>query len=306
MENRKTYVVLNAISPAVRMITSIVLVALGYGIQLTSRNILLGLPLIIACLILNLVKSINVKRSVVKKYIWQEVTVSQLDQVLEQCKKIKKFNTSQTGCIIAAFIIFMVGIVFVVPLTYILTHLSFAFAATVINAIILFVGLAFSGRRHAWMPHNINIKAEIVKRLIEHREIKKDINAQAIPYLEVGEGKKGSVPNDCRFMVRFKDAPKEFLGVQGQISINNVKGRAYPYFYVVIIARPEFGLFKRFPKSPIDKCVIERKKTSEVDVMVIRQKTTKTSGYHTNEKTQEYILTHALNKARALLQAQEK
>ena len=306
MENRKTYVVLNAISPFARTITSIVLVALGYAIQLTSRNILLGLPFIIACLILNLVKSINIKRAVVKKYTWQEVTTVQLDQVLEHCKKIKKFNTSEMGCIITAFIIFMVGIVFIVPLVTILAHISFAFAATIVNAIILFVGLAFSGRRRAWMPHNINIKAEIVKRLIEYREIKKDREAQAMPYLEVGGGKEGSVPNDCRFMVRFKDAPKEFLGVQGQISINNVKGRAYPYFYVVMIARPEFGLFKRFPTTPIEKCVVERKKTSEVDVMVIRQKTTKTSGYHTNERMQEFILTSALDIARTILKSQEK
>jgi hypothetical protein len=102
-------------------------------------------------------------------------------------------------------------------------------------------------------------------------------------------------------MVRFKDAPKAFLGVQGQISINSVKGRPYPYFYVVVIARPEFGLFKKFPNAPIERCVVERKKTSEVDVMVIRQKTTKTSGYHTDERTQEYILTKALKIARMLL-----
>jgi len=300
MESHKTYVVFNAINPTARTIVSIILVAIGYLFQLTSRNILLGLPFIIACVILNLVKSINIKQSTVRKYTWQEVTPDKIDQVLGQCRKIKKFNSNEVGCIIAAFVIFIFGIVFIVPLMTILVHISLPFAATVINAIILFVGLAFSGRRRAWMPVALDIKTQIVKRLINLPLTKKDPKIVAVPYLEVGEGKEGSVPNDTRFMVRFDEAPKEFLGVQGQISINNVKGRAYPYFYVVIIARPEFGLLKKFTVKSVDKCIIEHKKTAEVDVIVIRQKTTKTSGYHTNERMQDYIYSNALELTKKL------
>lgn len=301
MKDSKTYVVLDAISPTVRTIVSVFLVAIGYLFQLTSRNVLLGLPFIILCVILNLVKSINIQRSTVKKYSWQEVTPDRIDLVLEQCRKVKKFNTSEIGCIIAIFVIFIFGVVFIVPLVTILAHISFALTATVINAIILFVGLAFSGRRRAWMPNALDIKAEIVQRLIASPIIKKDPALTPAPYLEVGEGDHGSVPNDTRFMVRFKDAPKEFLGVQGQISINSVKGRAYPYFYVVIIARPVFGLLDKFKGKKVDKCVIEHKKTAEVDVVVIRQKTTKTSGYYTNERMQDYIISHSLKLAKAVL-----
>ena len=147
----------------------------------------------------------------------------------------------------------------------------------------------------------LDIKAGIVKRMLESPLIKKYPETQTIPYLEVGESKKGSFPNDARLMVRFKDAPKDFIGLQGQISINSVKGRPYPYFYVVLIAKHSFDIMKRFGKQSFDKLVVERKKTSEVDVIVIRQRTTKTSGYHTNTKVQDYTLETGLKVVRALL-----
>lgn len=301
MESHKTYVVFDAISPGARTAASVFLIAVGYLFQLVSRNILLGLPFIVVCGVLNLIKSINIKQTVAQKYDWQEVTMEKIDQVLEQCRRIKRFNTSEAGCLIAAFVIFIFGIVFIVPFVHFIRYITFPVAATIINAVILFCGLAFSGRRHAWTPIGLDIKAAIVKRLTKHSLVTRDPQVKAIPYLEIGQGKDGAVPNDARFMVRFTNAPEAFIGLQGQISINAVKGRSYPYFYVVIIAKPDFDLYGKFSTNSVDKCVVERKKTSEVDVIVIRQKTTKTSGYYTNEQMQEYIMSHALRLAKAAL-----
>ncbi|MBN2619615.1 hypothetical protein JXB22_00890 [candidate division WOR-3 bacterium] len=302
MESHKTYVVFDAISPRARMIASVFLVAIGYLFQLASRNILAGLPFIIACVVLNLVKSIHIKRTDAKKYEWQEVTPEKIDQVLEQCQRIKRFNTSEAGCIIAAFVVFMFGIVFIVPFIHFLRYITFPLSATIVNAIILFCGLAFSGRRHAWMPPALDIKAAIVKRLISHALVAKDPQVKALPYLEIGQGKDGTIPNDTRFMVRFIDGSEDFIGLQGQISINNVKGRAYPYFYVVIIAKPGFELFKKIDNKDTDKLVIERKKTAEVDVVVIRQKTTKTSGYHTDTAVQDHTLKTGIERVKKIFE----
>jgi len=301
MAARKTYVVLDTLNPGLRTIASIFLVALGYGFQLAIRNILVGLPFIIACLILNLIKNVTVKRVQAKKYTWQEVTLTKIDEVIEQCNKVKKFSSSNVGCVIGIFIIIFFIAIFFVPLLHILTNIGFPISATIIDALILFGGLAFSGRRNAWMPHALDIKAKVVKRLSTTKVISSDPVLQAIPYLEIGEGVEGAFPRDTRFMVRFKEVPKEFIGLQGQISINSVKGHAYPYFYVVVIARPGFKLFEKIPKATIDKCVIERKKTSEVDVIVIRQKTTKTSGYHTDERVQDHILSQAIRLVKSVL-----
>jgi hypothetical protein len=302
MTEHKTYLVFSQISPRLRTFVSVLLVGVGFLLQLTTRNILAGLPFIVACLILNLLKGISVKRVSAKKLIWQEVTLAKIDQVIEQCKRIKKFRSKDAGCLIGMIVLFIFGLSFGLPLISLLVRLNFAFLATIVNAIILFGGLVFSGRRSAWMPAALDIKADIVKRMLESKLIKQYPDAQATPFLEVGESKEGSFPNDTRFMVRFKDAPKDFIGLQGQISINSVKGHPYPYFYIVLIAKHGFELFEKFGKRSFDKLVIERKKTSEVDVIVIRQRTTKTSGYHTNNEVQDYTLKTGLQVVRSLLQ----
>ncbi len=291
MEDHRVYLLFDKISPRLRSVVSIMFIVIGYLFQLTSKNILAGFPFIIACLILNLMKNVSVKRVRPKDLNWQEVTPDRIDQVLEQCERIKKFRSHNAVSAVVFFVIVVFFLSFVTPfLIHMFARLPFPLIAAVVNAVILFLGLALSGRRSAWMPHALDIKTKIVKRMIESPLIKDDPALQVIPYLEMGETVNGSFPNDTRLLLRFTGAPKEFIGLQGQISINSVKSRNYPYFYVVVIARPEFNLFGKYKRQTLDKIVVERKKTGEVDVIVIRQKTTKTSGYHTNEATQDYIL----------------
>jgi hypothetical protein len=300
MADRKTYLILDKISPKLRILLSVLLIGTGFIFQLSSKNILVGLPFIIACVIINLLKGVSIKKVIPESVKWQEVTPEKIDQILSQCRKIKKFRSKDAGCFIIFVFVLMFVLAFSLP---ILSELSIPFAliATVVNAFILFAGLALSGRKSAWMPHALDIKARIVKRIINTSYIKNDPVLQAVPYLEIGNAKDGSFPNDTRILIRFKGAPKEFIGLQGQISINTVKGKPYPYFYVVLIARRGFDLFKKFGKHNLDKLVIERKRTEEADVIVIRQKTTKTSGYHTNEGVQDYILESCVTLAKSVL-----
>lgn len=302
MTEHKTYLIFNKISTRLRTFMSVLLIGVGFLFQMTTRNILAGLPFIIACLVFNLLKGISIKRVSAKKLIWQEVTPAKVDRVLQQCQRIKKFRSKNAGCLIGVLVLFIFGICFGMPFLSLLVNLSFGFLATLVNAIILFGGLALSGRKSAWMPQALDIKAGVVKRMLSQPLIKDDPNIQAIPYLEIGETKEGSFPNDTRLLIRFKDAPKDFIGLQGQISINSVKGRPYPYFYVVLIAKHSFNLLKKFGKQSFDKLVVERKKTGEVDVIVIRQRTTKTSGYHTNTEVQDYTLETGLKVAKSLLE----
>ncbi len=300
MKEHRTYLIFDKITPRLRVAVTIVLIGVGYLFQLTSRNIFAGLPFIIACLILNLLKGISIKRVRAGKLKWQEVTPDRIGQVLAHCKKIKKFRSSDAGCFIVALFFIVIGFAFGVPLLTAIASLPFSLTAATINAVILFAGLAFSGRKSAWMPHALDIKAEIVQRMLGSTIVKGDPDLQPVPYLEIGEHKGGTFPNNTRFLIRFKDAPKDFIGLQGQISINTVKSKPYPYFYVVLVAKHEFKLFERFGKHSLNKLVIERKKTSEVDVIVIRQHTTKTSGYYTNENIQDYILKNGVKLAKTL------
>lgn len=300
MEEHKVYFIFDKISPGLRALISALLIITGFLFQFASKNILAGLPFIIACVVLNFIKGISIKRVVPKSLKWCEVTPQKIDQVFEQCKRINKFRSGDIGCIVTGFVVFVMVLSFGIPLLSVIGSISFPVVATVVNLFILFGGMALSGRKAAWMPRALDVKTEVVKRMLDNPLIRSDPALQIIPYLEIGEDKKGSFPNDTRFLIKFKDAPDDFIGLQGQISINAVKGRNYPYFYVVLLAKPSFNLFEKFGKKTLDRCVIERKKTGEVDVIVIRQRTTKTSGYHTNPGMQDYILKHSLEFAREL------
>lgn len=302
MKERKTYIVLDKISPRLRAIVSALLIASGFLLQLSIKNILVGIPFVILCLVLNLVKSVAVKKVAPGQLKWHEVTPEKVEQVLAHCRKIKKFRSQNLGCLIGLIIgIFIFGS-FLFPFFNELS-LPFPVVATVVNTAILFSGLALSGRKSAWMPYALDIKAEIVKCIIGLPMVRNDAGLHAVPYLEIGETKDGSFPNDARVLIRFRDSTEYFIGLQGQISINTVKSKRYPYFYVVLLARPAFGLFEKFKKLKVslDGLTVENKRAGEVDVIVIRQYTTKTSGYHTNQKTQDRILRNGIEIVKKLI-----
>jgi len=302
MREHSTYLIFDRISFRMRTFFSVLLVAIGFLVQLTTTNILAGLPFIVFCSVFNLLRGISIKKIVPKKLTWQEVTPNKIDDVIVQCDQIKRFRSSNVGCIVVV-VLFIFGLSFGAPLVFsLLSSVPFALTATVVNALILFAVLGVGGRKSAWMPYALDIKAQIVQRMLSSPLLKAEPGTMAVPYIEIGEGDDGTFPNDVRFLVKFKDAPDDLIGLQGQISINTVKGRPYPYFYVVIIAKHAFKLFEKCRREELDKLVIEHKQTDEVDVVVIRQRTTKTSGYHTDDRIQDHILRQGIVLTRKIIE----
>jgi hypothetical protein len=112
-------------------------------------------------------------------------------------------------------------------------------------------------------------------------------------------------PTDARLMLRLIGAPAAFLGIQIQISINSVQGTDYPYLYCVLLARNEAGLFagwrdivNKMPEFRESILPDEPRNEEGVDILVIRQKTTQTSGYHTKPDQAISIVTFAVKVAR--------
>lgn len=298
----KVYLIFDKIGPRLRTAVSAIFIATGFLIQLSTENILAGLPFVIFAALLNFVRSVSIKKTVSEKNEWQEVTAQKIDEVIEHCRKVKKFRSGNVGCLIGFVIVLVFFGGFFFPIIQDIS-IPLPLVATIVNVIVLFIGFALSGRKSAWMPRALDEKTRIVKRIIESPFVKKDPSIKALPYLEIGHAKQGTFPNDVRILIKFIDAPDEFIGVQGQVSINAVKSREYPYFYTVLIARHGFGLLDRFRslKVMLDNITIEEKRTKEVDVIVVRQTTTKTSGYHTDQKMQEYILINSIKAAKQLL-----
>lgn len=307
MDQGKTYIILDKISPRSRAILSFLLVMIGYAMQVTGRNFFIGLPFLIGCFLINLIKGISIKGEKASEYVWEEVTPERIELVYRHCQKIKKFKSAGIGCFIGLIFatVFLFGI-FAPVLVGKNGILGFGLTVAIIDTIILFAGLFVSGNKSAWMPNNMDVKATVVRRLINLPLITKDPSLKVAPFIEIGKTKTGSFPHDTRLLVKFIDAPESFIGVQGQISINTVKSSAYPYFYAVIIAKHEFDLFKKFGKPELRNITIENNQDDEVDVVVIRQTTTKTSGYHTDDKVQNYILENSIGLAKKMLSVKSK
>ena len=113
-----------------------------------------------------------------------------------------------------------------------------------------------------------------------------------------------SVPIDARFSIRLPNYPEGLYGLQAQINLNVVQGASYPYFYCVLAAKPGFGLSRYKEKIKLDgKIICEYQEDSKAEVLVIRQYTTKKSGYHTKAHRCAQILMVALKGGRTVCQA---
>jgi len=80
-----------------------------------------------------------------------------------------------------------------------------------------------------------------------------------------------------------------------------VQGASYPYFYCVLAAKPGFDL-SRFKDKIIlvPKIICEYQEDSKAEVLVIRQYTTRKSGYHTKDRQCAEILRLALEGGRLI------
>ncbi len=104
---------------------------------------------------------------------------------------------------------------------------------------------------------------------------------------------------DIKFKINLPNQSKDFLGLFGQIVINDIQGTYYNYFYTVLVAKKQYGMQGitkdiKLPKGIMDEFKIE----NDVEVLVIRQYTTTTSGYFTNDAKAKQILMEGFNIAK--------
>ena len=109
-------------------------------------------------------------------------------------------------------------------------------------------------------------------------------------------------PVDARLMARpaHEDA-SGFIGLQVQVSLNNVRGTDYPYLYAVILGKEAFA-FPGGPRSTHERgvsLVLEDGRSAGVRYRVVRQYADKSGGWHTGPDEVRGIVAAAVEKARA-------
>lgn len=238
---------------------------------------------------------------------WTQVDMDRISRIEELDEKAAKWDrdlldiSNATGFLI--FLLSVFGLIFV----YAMTAVSFSYRLTgrivTADAVILLLPLWFSGIRRILKQGNLRVKVDIIKQLEAYfRTIKKE-GENFNPSLMLAKDRTGiSIPTDCRFTVTFDNMPDDFYGIQAQINLNIVQGASYPYFYCVIAARPGFGLLRHANRINAPRGItIEYDVDDNAEVIVIRQSTTKTSGYHTRINDCKRILEKALTETRIIL-----
>jgi len=174
-----------------------------------------------------------------------------------------------------------------------------------LNLIALIVPFWLTGIRSILKNYRLVIKAAMFLKL--HDAFRKQLGREGETFqyqMQTARVKKqhGEMPVDVKAIVQFTHGPSEFLGLQMQISINSVQGTDYPYFYCVLVAKKEFGrITKGQVPPPPSNILLEPSRDDDVEIMVIRQRTTKNSGYHTNAKAAQRIFEYALKAARQVI-----
>lgn len=274
------------------------LIIVGLAIQLlwqTQESVmmfLVTLPLVFAGNLFLLARGYNL--AVAKVSVsgeWQKTTRDRFQKVRDLETNIKKWDetaidvTSTRG--VFSFIIIAIGVAAIFGLTATLVEPYWAFVF-VADAAIILVPHWFTGVRRGWKPVALRQEVDAVETALEAIEGFNEPPCQIQPMFEMG-GQEKNVPMGARAFVRFPDGPEEFLGVQFQVSLNDVQGTKFPYLYAVLVAKKGFGLFKNHldkirALARSEKLTVETSTEEDVEVVVIRQPTTKQTGYHTKDR----------------------
>jgi len=298
-----------SLSYSARINLALLLLIAGFAVQLYFMKVLYGAPLLFIGICLVLVKGYD-SRMRIKGFTqdpkWKTVSIEKIQEIEQLRKKNIKWDRDaiDISSWVGVLSLILIGSVALVG-ALLLGELAKDLRVTAILAIdiaILMIPLWFSGMRFIMKQPNLAIKVRMILWLHELFQDLKRKDEEFRPALMLSRGKKDkTIPNDARFSVAIPDSPEGFYGLQAQINLNVVQGTSYPYFYCVLAAKPGFGLSKFKKKIQLAKRVIcEYQEDSKAEVLVIRQYTTRKSGYHTKEKQCVGILTNALEGARLI------
>jgi hypothetical protein len=285
-------------------------IVLGFIIQIITFKVWPGAVFLIFAGIINLIrgyksnidlKAFNVESS------WTQVDMEKINEVDSFNSRLSKWDKDTLDISNAkGFLMFVLSVLSLFIILAVLRWFSVSSTALAIfstDVIILIFPLWFNGLRLIKKQDTLCIKTSMVKSMNAFFNATKKDGEIFTPYLLLNKDKSGkSIPSDCRFAISFRDMPEGFYGMQGQIHINTVEGRNYPYFYCVIAAKSGFGLkeYLNYVYSP-KNVVLKYEEESAAEVIVIRQRTTRRSGYHTKINTCRTIFEIALSICRVII-----
>jgi len=291
-----------------RLGLSIFLIIIGFVIQYYSYAAFPGALFILAGNLLLLVKGYDnrIKLASYKASSeWVKTDKEQLDNIVKLNTKAKQWDISATDISnpkgIVFFILVLVGLFII--FTYAVG--TYNPGIEIITADIAFLLLPhwFTGIKR------ITTTPKLINKINLYRNLMKNFNETLamdnVSFMMWVKGEEEKLPSDVKMKVEFDGQPKGFLGMYAQVSMNNVQGKDYPYFYVVLVAKEELQILSKYYKtvSVPPKVIKEQSREDGVEIIIIRQYTTKQSGYHTKGKTIKTIFETGIQTARQIISA---
>ncbi len=286
-----------------RMGWSLGLLAAGFALQVAFLSFLPGLPFLVAALVLSWVRGFDDRldrRRYEPSEAWETVPFEKIEAIVQVERRLRRWDESafdlSSGAGAALWLCLGLGVVGGAFALDAIAGRDVALVAGLDGAILL-LAQWFSGMRTIDRKPDLVLKARhlagVGARMGERIASLGTLAGQ----LRLSQG-GGREPVDARFVVRREGGPKPFLGLQAQVVLNRVQGRPFPYFYAVAVAKKGAGLAgaARRAKPPAG-VVIEADAEAEgdVEVAVVRQETTRTSGYHTDAAASDRVLGAALD-----------
>jgi hypothetical protein len=288
---------LPSLSYKTRLLTAFLLVFLGMAIQGITMSVWLGLfPLVFANALL-LVSGYDNRVDFGRfdpAAEWEQVDEARLDEVSQLDRKMRKWDLSSLDItnLLGAVTFALIALLLALGVFFGRGMIRILF----VDALVLLVPHWFTGVRRILTRPGMTIKVDTIRGILEHKRERLQAHQLQVMMLLVGSDTR--IPRDVKFKIDIKDHPPSFLGLYGQVVLNEVQGSSFPYFYVVLVARRDSGLRSLYAEflAPAE-IISEFKCQDDVEVLVIRQKTTKTSGYHTKMPAALRIFTEGLNLA---------
>jgi hypothetical protein len=278
----------------IRILLSFSLIIAGFTAQFVAASFCPGCLGVLLGNLLMIVKGYD-NRVKAKKFSpdasWEKVSqnkfteVERLHRDMKRCDRSLLDITSAPGFTTLMVISAVIGFVYYKAASRYNTSL-FIIAY---DAILLLAPHWITGIRTTLTKPNMILKIMKFKKLLKNNM--NILGDHDVDYYMLLSGDEGKIPDDVKIRINIKNKNEDFLGLYGQIVTNEVNGTAYPYFYVVLVAKKGFGLEEVFNNfEPPPKITKEYKIEGDVEVFVIRQITSKTSGYHTSDKQMAAIL----------------
>lgn len=285
------------------------LLAAGFIVQAavpTMAGLLLGaLPLLAASMLAVVRGFSNVPEGFDGATEWRGDTREQLENVLTIARKSRKWHSSLLdftcgwGCLT---LILAIGVGTIVTVCLVGSDQGGLATAWAVDAGVLLLPHWVTGVRHVLTNAPLTIKAERLLMIMDLWEKDRQEGEALAPQMLIRRGPKGEMPCDAKLVLRLEKLGDAFLGLQVQVNLNRVQGSDYPYLYCVLVARETLQMPHLLKPDPPEGIVAEteRNQAEHLDILVIRQKTTKTSGYHTDKAACQAIFSYSLAQARQL------